>query len=174
MSLFGFVKDIGRRVFNKDEEAAEKIQEMVAAANPGIENLEVKYEDGFVELCGECTSVEAVEKAVLMVGNIAGVKDVNVAQLTLSKEAQEQARQNREAAKAAAAAKPDEDAKTAAVNSEVDYYTIVSGDSLSKIAKRFYGDPMKYKELFEANREIIEDPDKIFPGQKIRIPRNLA
>ena len=50
------------------------------------------------------------------------------------------------------------------------YYEIQSGDSLSKIAKNFYGDAMKYKELFAANREVIEDPDKIYPGQKIRIP----
>ncbi|MBT8447128.1 MAG: LysM peptidoglycan-binding domain-containing protein, partial [Gammaproteobacteria bacterium] len=43
-------------------------------------------------------------------------------------------------------------------------------DTLGGIAKRFYGDPMKYPQLFEANREVIEDPDKIYPGQKIRIP----
>ena len=162
MSLFGFVKDIGRRVFNKDEDAAEKITEMLQANNPGIENLEVIYDDGFVELCGECSSLEAVEKSVLMVGNVAGVKDVSVGRLTLSAEAQS-------AAKADIA-----EAKAAVEAAEVEYYTIESGDSLSKIAKNFYGDPMKYKELFEANREVIEDPDKIFPGQKIRIPKNLG
>lgn len=162
MSLFGFVKDIGRRVFNKDEDAAEKIEEMLNANNPGIKDLKVVFDDGFVELCGECSSVEAAEKAVLMVGNVAGVKDVNVSKLALSKQAQQEAKE--EVA----------EAKAAIEKSAVEYYTIESGDSLSKIAKRFYGDPMKYKELFEANREIIEDPDKIFPGQKIRIPKKLA
>ncbi len=162
MSLFGFVKDIGRRVFNKDEEAAEKITEMLQANNPGIKDLEVIYDNGFVELCGECSSLEAVEKSVLMVGNVAGVKDVSVRKLSLSAEAQ-------------AAAKADVIEMQAAVEAaEVEYYTIESGDTLGKIAKNFYGDPMKYKELFEANREVIEDPDKIFPGQKIRIPKNLG
>jgi len=162
MSLFGFVKDIGRRVFNSDDDAAEKIKELVNANNPGIKGLEVEYEDGFVQLCGECTSLEAAEKAVLMVGNVQGVKDVNVGKLSLS-------------AAAEAAVKADAQEVAAAVEAaEVDYYTIESGDSLSKIAKHFYGDPMKYKELFEANREVIEDPDKIFPGQKIRIPKNIA
>ncbi len=162
MSLFGFVKDIGRRVFNKDEDAAEKITEMLEANNPGISNLEVIYDDGFVELCGECASVEAVEKSVLMVGNVAGVKDVNIRKLTLSEEA-------------IAAAKADAlEAQAAIEAAQVEYYTIESGDTLGKIAKHFYGDAMKYKELFAANREVIEDPDKIFPGQKIRIPKDLG
>jgi LysM repeat protein len=173
MSLFGFVKDIGRRVFNKDEDAAEKITEMLEANNPGIKDLKVIYDNGFVELCGECTSVEAVEKSVLMVGNVEGVKDVSVNKLTLTAEAQAAAK---EAAKARIAASVDGtgNLKAAVEMADVEYYTIVSGDSLSKIAKRFYGDPMKYKQLFEANKEVIEDPDKIFPGQKIRIPKNLA
>jgi nucleoid-associated protein YgaU len=53
---------------------------------------------------------------------------------------------------------------------EVEYYTIVSGDTLSKIAKQHYGNAMDYPKLFEANREVIKDPDLIYPGQKIRIP----
>ena len=50
------------------------------------------------------------------------------------------------------------------------YYTIESGDSLSKIAKQFYGNAMDYPKLFEANKEVIEDPNLIYPGQKIRVP----
>lgn len=52
-----------------------------------------------------------------------------------------------------------------------EFYTIKSGDSLSKIAKQYYGDAMKYPMLFEANREVIKHPDKIYPGQQIRIPK---
>ena len=48
---------------------------------------------------------------------------------------------------------------------------IVAGDNLSKIAKHFYGNPNLYPQIFEANQEVIKDPNKIFPGQKIRIPR---
>ena len=52
-----------------------------------------------------------------------------------------------------------------------EFYTIQSGDSLSKIAKQYYGDAMKYTMLFEANREVIKHPDKIYPGQQIRVPK---
>jgi len=61
------------------------------------------------------------------------------------------------------------DSLTAPVAAE--FYTIQSGDSLSKIAKKYYGDAMKYPALFEANREVIKHPDKIYPGQQIRIPK---
>ena len=51
------------------------------------------------------------------------------------------------------------------------FYTVQPGDSLSKIAKEHYGDAMKWPALFEANREVIKDPNLIYPGQQIRIPR---
>jgi nucleoid-associated protein YgaU len=49
-------------------------------------------------------------------------------------------------------------------------YTIVSGDTLSKIAKREYGNANDWRRIFEANTDILKNPDKIFPGQKIKIP----
>jgi nucleoid-associated protein YgaU len=49
-------------------------------------------------------------------------------------------------------------------------YVVVSGDSLSKIAKRQYGDAQKWPKIYEANRDIIKDPDLIYPGQELRIP----
>ena len=49
-------------------------------------------------------------------------------------------------------------------------YVVVSGDSLSKIAKREYGDAQKWPKIYEANRNIIKDPDLIYPGQELRIP----
>lgn len=49
-------------------------------------------------------------------------------------------------------------------------YVVQSGDSLSKIAQRFYGDASLYNKIFEANRDILKDPNKISPGQKLRIP----
>lgn len=49
-------------------------------------------------------------------------------------------------------------------------YTVVAGDSLSKIARRFYGDANKWPRIHEANRDQITDPDLIHPGQKLRIP----
>jgi len=49
-------------------------------------------------------------------------------------------------------------------------YTVVAGDSLSKIAKREYGDGNAWKQIFDANRDIIKDPDLIHPGQTLKIP----
>jgi nucleoid-associated protein YgaU len=49
-------------------------------------------------------------------------------------------------------------------------YTIEKGDTLSHIAKRFYGKPKFWRQIHEANRDTIEDPDRIFPGQVIRLP----
>jgi nucleoid-associated protein YgaU len=49
-------------------------------------------------------------------------------------------------------------------------YVVVSGDSLSKIAKREYGNASEWKRIFEANKDILKDPDKIYPGQKLKIP----
>lgn len=49
-------------------------------------------------------------------------------------------------------------------------YTVKSGDTLSKIAKAHYGDPMKYTQIFEANQPMLKDPDEIYPGQVLRIP----
>jgi hypothetical protein len=153
MSLFGFVKDIGRRLFNKDEEAAEKIKEHILAHNPGVEDLKVTYENGIVGLSGRCTNKDAYQKCVLMAGNVEGVADVYATGLVPYVDP---------AAKAAAEA-----AKAAP---EEQYYVIQKGDTLSAIARKYLGSANRYPEIFEANREVILDPDKIFPGQKIRIP----
>ncbi len=156
MSLFGFVKDIGRKIFNKDEEAAEKIKEYIESNNPGVSNLGVVFDQGIVSLSGECSSAEAFEKCVLMAGNTKGVIDVYTNAMTISSNTPMNSMGDNQAI-------PDSGVK-------VEYYTIVSGDTLSKIAKEYYGNAMDYPKIFEANREVIEDPDKIFPGQKIRIP----
>ena len=152
MSLFGFVKDIGRRLFNKDEEAAAKIKEHILAHNPGVENLEVNFENGIVGLSGRCTNKDAFQKCVLMAGNVHGVVDVNATGLVPYVDPAAPPR-------TAAAAEPEET-----------YYVIEKGDTLWKIAATFLGSGNRYPEIFEANREVILDPDKIFPGQKIRIP----
>jgi len=49
-------------------------------------------------------------------------------------------------------------------------YTVVSGDSLSKIAKKIYGDANRWKEIFEANKDTVKNPDLIRPGQVLKIP----
>jgi len=145
MGLFGFAKDIGRKIIGKESEADEKVREFLEGDNPGINDLGVKYSDGVVELSGTADDPEAVEKAVLMAGNIAGVGEVKINGLS-----------------------------SPPLATEVDYYEIAAGDTLSKIAKQFYGDADGYPKIFEANREVIKDPDQIFVGQKIRIPKQSA
>lgn len=145
MSLFGFAKDIGRKIIGKESEADQKVREFLESDNPGIKDLGVQYKDGVVELSGSADDPAAVEKAVLIAGNIAGVGEVRINAL-----------------------------KSPPLPTDVDYYEIASGDTLSKIAKQFYGDANAYPRIFEANREVIKDPDLIFVGQKIRIPRNTA
>ena len=156
MSLFGFVKDIGRRLFNKDEEAAEKIREHILAHNPGVEDLGVTYERGIVTLSGRCTNKAAFQKCVLMAGNVQGVADVYATGLVPYVDP--------------TAPAPAAGAAAAAPEPEEIYYVIEKGDTLWAIAKKFLGNGNRYPEIFEANREVIIDPDKIFPGQKIRIP----
>jgi nucleoid-associated protein YgaU len=141
MGLFDFAKDMGKKIFGKDDDPAEKIKESIEADNPGITDLGVAFDDGTVDLSGKAESAEAVEKAVLMAGNVNGVTDVKI-----------------------------DNMEAPAPAPEVEYYTIVSGDSLSKIASKYYGNAMDYPKLFEANREVIKDADLIYPGQKIRIP----
>jgi nucleoid-associated protein YgaU len=157
MSLFDFVRDIGNTLFHDDEKASEAIKKHIGADNPGIESLDVVYQKGFVTLKGQSHRWEAVEKAILMAGNVRGVEKV-VSEIQVTEPTDS----------APKALSPAEETATAP---EVDYYTIVPGDTLSALAKRFYGDASQYARLFEANREVIKDPDKIFIGQKIRIPK---
>jgi len=59
---------------------------------------------------------------------------------------------------------------TAIQEPEAQFHTVVSGDTLGKIAKKYYGNAMKYPVIFEANKPMLAHPDKIYPGQVLRIP----
>lgn len=142
MGLLSFAKNIGKKIFFSPEEASAAIKAHVEEDNPGISNLEVLVDDGVVTLSGEAETAEALEKSVLIAGNVKGVSEV----------------------------KFDNVAAPAAVE-EVEYYEIASGDTLSAIAGKFYGNGSEYPRIFEANREVIKDPNKIYVGQKIRIPK---
>ena len=150
MSLLDYVKDIGHSLFSSDDQAAEKIKEHILANNPGIDALEVTYQKGFVTLAGASQTWEAVEKAILLAGNVKGVGRV-VSQIQVAEDL---------------GGSPVELGGAGGGQ----YYEIKSGDTLSAIAKHFYGDASQYPKIFEANREVIKDANKIFPGQKIRIP----
>ena len=153
MGLFDFARDMGRKIFDTDAEAADNIKEMIQMKSTPVKNLDVDYDDGTVTLCGECHSQADREQIILMAGNVKGVEKVVADELT------------------APAPPPPPSEAPAAAEEKVEYYEIKRGDSLSLIAKHYYGDPMQYPRIYEANRAVIgDDPDKIFPGQKIRIP----
>jgi len=141
MGLFDFVINQGKKLFGKDDDPAEKIKQEIEASNPGIKNLNVEFKDGQVSLSGDAASAEAMEKAVLIAGNVQGVEKVSADQVNAPPQA-----------------------------GKVDYYVIQPGDTLSAVAKKFLGNANDYNKIFEANREVIKDPNLIYPGQKIRIP----
>ncbi len=143
MGLLDFASNLGKKLFGGDDDPAEKIQAHIAEDNPGISDLAIAFNDGKVSLSGNTDSAEAMEKAVLMAGNVKGVSEVDISALSAPEPA-----------------------------ADVEYYTIEIGDTLGAIAKRFLGNAMDYPKIFEANREVIKDPDLIYPGQKIRIPRS--
>jgi nucleoid-associated protein YgaU len=64
----------------------------------------------------------------------------------------------------------DDQVPAPAENPYQQFYEVKKGDTLSKIAQQFYGDKMLYPQIFEANRDILKDPNKIKPGQRLRIP----
>ena len=166
MSLFGFVKEIGRNLFDSDDKAAAAIKQHIEKNNPGVSDLVVKFDNGIVNLAGVCASHDAFDKCILMAGNVKGVIDVYTAGLTLKPRPGAATAPTMAPANTTAAA-----VQTVPADApKTEYYTIKSGDTLGKIAQHFYGKASAYPRLFEANREVIEDPDKIYPGQKIRIP----
>ena len=148
MGLFDFVKDAGERLLENVKEAtgqktaisAEPIVKSIHDLGVQVENLNVAIEDDLATVRGKASSQGDREKVVLVVGNTRGIARVDD-QITVTK--------------------PEPEAV---------FYTVKSGDSLSKIAKAQYGDPMKYPVIFEANRPMLKDPDKIYPGQNLRIP----
>ncbi len=104
------------------------------------DNIDVRFDDGVVYLEGSVPDQETLERVVLAVGNVEGV------------------------------AKVDEDLDVEAPANAATMYTVASGDTLSAIAQAQYGDANRYNEIFEANRPMLSDPNKIYPGQVLRIP----
>ena len=161
MGLFSFIKEAGEKLFGhkKVEEAAAAndtaslaqlnaeagaaIKSYIEAQNLGLSNLNVMFDgaSGKVTLTGDAPNKEAAEKATLAAGNVAAVKDVD---------------NNMNVADGG--------------GSDAQYHDVVSGDTLSAIAKKYYGDANKYMVIFEANKPMLTHPDKIYPGQKLRIP----
>lgn len=145
MGLLDFARDVGRQLFDTDAEAADNIKQHLEVKLSGIRNVECEFDDGVANISGDCDNEKVREQAILIAGNVKGVSKVVADNLRAPK------------------APPEEVSKD-------EIYEIVSGDTLGGIAKKFYGKAGAYMKIFEANRDIISDPNKIYPGQKIRIP----
>ncbi len=147
MGLFDFVKDVGAKLFGGKEARAEAKQEtedalveQVKQMGLKVEDLAVEFTDDVATITGKAGSQEEREKVILLVGNTKGVGKVDD-RMTVPDPAPEAA-----------------------------FYTVKSGDTLSKIAKDQYGNAGKYMTIFNANKPMLKDPDKIYPGQVLRIP----
>ena len=162
MGIMSFIKTAGEKLFGignanaaevppetSPEEiaqlnntAGEAIANYINTMNLGVEGLAVAFDagTGTVTVSGQAPDQETKEKVLLCCGNVRGVGAVND-MLTV--------------------AEPQDESQ---------WHTVVSGDNLSKISKAFYGTPNKYMVIFEANKPMLSHPDKIYPGQMLRIP----
>jgi len=164
MGLMSFFKEAGEKLFGGGEAKAaqaavqaaptpENVAAMSSAAGAaiaqyietqglGVSGLDVGFDapSATVTVSGTVPDQATKEKVLLCCGNVQGVSAVNDMLTVNTPEPESQ------------------------------WHTVVSGDNLSKIAKQFYGDPNKYPVIFEANKPMLSNPDKIYPGQLLRIP----
>ena len=161
MSLISFIQEAGEKLFSKPKAApaasaeptpdiaalnataGQAIEKYIASQNLKADGLDVAYDGASqtVTVSGVAPDQATKEKIVLCCGNVSSVAKVNDL-LTV-----------------AAPAEP-----------ESTYREVKSGDTLSKIAKDAYGDANAYMKIFEANKPMLSNPDKIYPGQMLRIP----
>ena len=162
MGLFDFIKEAGSKIVGTDEapeqesrttayspEEIQKINDrrraMVLANNVEamgfeIEDLGIRVDDELVTVSGRVSDQATKERIVLALGNTAGI------------------------------ARVDDRIEVDTAEPEAQFHTVVSGDTLSAIAQHYYGNAMKYPVIFEANKPMLSDPNKIYPGQVLRIP----
>ena len=148
MATITFNKEAGTQVFGginlsaADAENTKAAELLAFIKKLGLvyKNIRIATKGQTVTIEGEVDNGSDAEKIALAVGNVGGVETVNNLMRVTVSEPASQ------------------------------FYTVVSGDSLSKIAGKYYGDVKKYDAIFEANKPMLSDPDKIYPGQVLRIP----
>lgn len=147
MGLFDFGRDRGKEPKTPIRQGAEKanaaeLAETLRDLGITIEGGRITVRGDEVTITGKANDTAEKERAILVLGNTKGVAKVND-QITIAAQAQPASQ----------------------------FYEVKPGDTLSKIAKQFYGEPNKYSAIFEANKPMLKDPDEIYPGQMLRIPR---
>jgi nucleoid-associated protein YgaU len=159
MSLFDFAREAGEtlreKLTGKSDADARDLAKALQDHGVTLQNGRVSVQGETVTVTGQADSQQERELAILVLGNTKGVAHVDD-QITVVV---------KPAATPAAGAPPAQ-----APSAQPTFYTVKSGDSLSKIAKEFYGDANRYNEIFAANQPMLRDPDRIYPGQALRIP----
>nr|WP_310522104.1 peptidoglycan-binding protein LysM [Polymorphobacter sp.] len=156
MGIYSFIKDkLG--IGGPDPE---KIAAKVAALGLQVQNFGVTVADGVATVTGLAVNRAEASKVVMAVGNNDGIQKVdNQMRVPLAS-----------IQPPAGAAPAPVDGDDHADEDAVVFYPVEKGDTLSAIAKRLYGDANKYNKIFEANRPMLSHPDKIYPGQVLRVP----
>ncbi|MFM2375888.1 MAG: hypothetical protein RLZZ165_985 [Bacteroidota bacterium] len=148
MGVFDFAKNAGAAIKTGDATGVMMNNLLKAKLDEYglvVKNVDVDLDNGVVTVSGEAADQATREKIVLALGNLQGVHQVK----------------DNMTVQAVPAATPKPEAK---------FYTVVSGDTLGKIAKAQYGDASKYPLIFEANKPMLKSADLIYPGQVLRIP----
>ncbi|MBX3572226.1 MAG: peptidoglycan-binding protein LysM [Mesorhizobium sp.] len=166
MGIFDFVKSVGKKLGIGDDEppAADKLKKELDSYNLGTEKVDVEVQGDKVVLKGVVKDQSVFEKAVIAVGNTLGISKVEAGELKVV--APESGLKLDGNVDMTALVKASTPAK------EPVFYTVKKGDNLSKISEKHYGKgkASKYTVIFEANRPMLTHPDKIYPGQVLRIP----
>lgn len=144
MGFFDFVKSAGKKLgFGDDEEEnAKELKKELDSHALGTEGVEVEVKGDTAIIKGAVEDQSIFEKAVVAVGNTLGISKVEASELKV-------------------ADAPAGDPK---------FHTVEKGDTLWAIAEKAYGNGSKYNLIFEANTPMLTHPDKIYPGQVLRIP----
>ncbi|MEM7706539.1 MAG: peptidoglycan-binding protein LysM [Pseudomonadota bacterium] len=166
MGLFSFVKDAGAAIFGADEDPTKMDAPVKPFAshlrdhNINPEGIYFERKGSHLKIEGEVPDQDTKEQVVMILGNVNGIETVedlmvvaNAAGVTTTAEAP---------ATAGADATPQD--------WQADTYTVQPGDTLGAIAQKLYGSAGKYMVIFEANTPMLKDPNKIYPGQVLRIP----
>lgn len=158
MGLFSFIKEAGEKLFG-----AKEVEQAAAASAPNLAELNQKAADAIKAY---------IEQQNLGLSGLTVAFDGATGKVTLGGSAPSQ-----EAAEKAGLSAGNVDSVSAVDNNlqypagtASQYHDVVRGDTLSAIAKKYYGDANKYPVIFEANKPMLSDPNKIYPGQKLRIP----
>ncbi|MFT8245712.1 LysM and BON domain-containing protein [Roseomonas sp. BN140053] len=170
MGLFSFLEHVGNTLgigaaaaaTAPDSKSLEAELDKLGLPHTGIT---IEVQGNTVKLSGPAPAPDIREKIVLAVGNVQGIAKVD----DQMQAAGQSTAQTADAAGQAMGG-PSGSAASQGPGGSV-FYTVQKGDTLSAISKAQYGDANKYQQIFEANRPMLEHPDKIYPGQVLRIPQ---